>query len=158
MHCETFQWSSHKIMSLHLSTSPTLLMSTHNLFNVRLTLAKKPLRVMRIDRGVKHIGGPTQQLLSESYLLVWKKIAALTPATSKYECFDQKVRLGCIPAFNCLCHFSFSFKQLSVIFQVNQGPHKFTQGSNRNRRKKKIIESEKELYKLLLSLSKWSSF
>lgn len=62
----------HNMMTLPLAKSLTTPMHTHTL-NIWLTLAKKPLTVMRIDGGVKSIGSPAQELLSVPSLLVWKK-------------------------------------------------------------------------------------
>lgn len=71
------------MMTLPLAKSLTTPMPTHTLLNIRLTLAKKPLTVMRIDGGVKSIGSSAQELLSVPSLLVWKKSAVLWPASSK---------------------------------------------------------------------------
>lgn len=67
----------HNMMTLPLAKSMTTPMPTHTLLNIRLTLARKPLTVMRIDGGVKSIGSPAQELLSVPSLLVWKRSAGL---------------------------------------------------------------------------------
>lgn len=71
-----FTDQGHNMMTLPLAKSLTTPMPTHTLLNIRLTLARKPLTVMRIDGGVKSIGSPAQEL-SVLSLLVWKRSAGL---------------------------------------------------------------------------------
>lgn len=71
---EQIHWSGLEYDVLLMAKSLTTPLPSHTLLNIRLTWAKKPLTVMRIDGGVKSIGSPAQELLPVPSLLVWERV------------------------------------------------------------------------------------